>query len=123
MNYEWQTLIMNYRHEQQATVLKALLGQVSSYRILLLLCLAVLVTVSPVLLWVTWSRLASLRDPMSRKLRWLDRELRRRGDIRGSGDTLRRATAHISFKDDAERVRFERDICEFEWLYYAKKAL
>lgn len=122
MNYEWQTSIMNYRYEQQATLLKALLGQVTSYRILLLLCLAVLVTASPVVLWITWRRLASLRDPMSRKLRWFDRELRRRGVIRGSGDTLRGASAHISFKDDAERARFEKDLCEFERLYYAKKA-
>ena len=121
MNYEWQTSIMNYRYEQQATVLKALLGQVTSYRILLLLCLAVLVTVSPVVLWVTWKRLASYRDPMSRKLRSIDRELRRRGVIRGSGETFRHASTRISFKDDEEKARFENDICEFEVLYYANK--
>ena len=122
MNYEWQTSIMNYRYEQQATLLKALLGEVNSYRILLLLCLAVFVTVSPVALWIISKRLATYRDPMSRKLRRLDRELRRRGVLRGSGDTLRRVSAHISFKDDAERAQFERDICEFERIYYAKRA-
>ena len=121
MNYEWQTSIMNYRYEQQATVLKALLGQITSYRIVLLF-FAVLVTVCPVVLWVIWKRRTSYRDSMSRKLRWFDRELRRHGVIRGSGDTLRRASAHISFKDDAEKTRFENDICEFERLYFAKKA-
>ena len=122
MNYEWQTSIMNYRYEQQVTVLKALLGQVTSYRILLLLCLAVLVTVSPVVLWITWKRLASYRDPMSRKLRAFDRELRRRGVIRGSGETFRQTYTRMLFKDDEERARFKNDICEFERLYYEKKA-
>ena len=122
MNYEWQTSIMNYRYEQQATLLKALLGEVNSYRILLLLCLAVFVTVIPVAVWIIWKRLATYRDPMSRKLRGLDRELRRRGVIRRSGDTLRQAYADISFKDDREKTRFERDLCNFEQLYYAREA-
>ena len=113
---------MNYRYEQQATLLKALLGEVNSYRILLLLCLAVFVTVIPVALWIIWKRLATYRDPMSRKLRGLDRELRRRGVIRRSGDTLRQAYADISFKDDREKTRFEKDLCDFEQLYYAREA-
>ena len=122
INYEWQRSIMNYQYEQQATVLKALLSQVTSYRILLLLCLAVFVTVSPMALWITWKRIASYRDLMSRKLRWLDRELRKRGVIRRSGDTLRQAYARLSFKDAEDEARFENDICEFERLYYANKA-
>lgn len=123
MNYEWQTSIMNYRYEQQATVLKALLGEVTSYRILLLLFLAILVTTSPVALWIMWSRLVVYRDPMNRKLRWFDRELKKRGVIRHSGDTLRQACAQTPFKNHEEKVRFEKDIREFERLYYGSTAL
>ena len=123
MNYEWQTSIMNYRYEQQATVLKALLGEVTSYRILLLLFLAILVTTSPVALWIMWSRLVVYRDPMNRKLRWFDRELKKRGVIRHSGDTLRQACAQTPFKNHEEKVRFEKDIREFEQLYYGNTAV
>lgn len=121
MNYEWQTSIMNYRYEQQATVLKGLLGEVTSNRILLLLGLAALVTVSPAVLWITWRRLGSYRDPMHRRLWWFDRELRRRGVIRQSGDTIRQACTQISFKDTEERSRFENDVYDFERRYYANK--
>ena len=119
LNYEWQTSIMNYRYEQQATVLKALLGEVSSLRILTLLCLAVLITVSPLALWVMWWWLEPYRDPMKRQLRWLDQELRKHGVVRRSGDTLRQACALIRFKDDEEQARFENQIYKFERLYYA----
>ena len=108
MNYEWQTSIMNYRYEQQATLLKALLGEVNSYRILLLLCLAVFVTVIPVALWIIWKRLVTYRDPMSRKLRGLDRELRRRGVIRRSGDTLRQAYAEYRSKMIGKKLDLRR---------------
>lgn len=121
MNYEWQTSIMNYRYEQQATVLKGLLGEVTSNRILLLLGLATLVTVSPAALWITWRRLGSYRDPMRRRLWWFDRELRKRGVIRQSGDTIRQACTQISFKDTEERSRFENDVYDFERRYYANK--
>jgi transglutaminase-like putative cysteine protease len=121
MSYEWQTSIMNYRYEQQATVLKGLLGEVTSNRILLLLGLAALVTVSPAVLWITWRRLGSYRDPMHRRLWWFDRELRRRGVIRQSGDTIRQACTQISFKDTEERSRFENDVYDFERRYYANK--
>lgn len=119
LNYEWQTSIMNYRYEQQATFLKALLGEASSLRILTLLCLAVLITVSPLALWVMWRWLEPYRDPMKRQLRWLDQELRKHGVVRRSGDTLRQACALIRFKDHEEQARFENQICKFERLYYA----
>lgn len=122
MNYEWQTSIMNYRYDQQATLLKALLGKVSSTRILLLLFAAILITVMPFLVWIMWKQFAPYRDPMTRKIRRLDKYLGRQGVSRGAGDTLRQAFSQASFKDTSERNRLENEINEFERHYYSRKA-
>ena len=121
MNYEWQTSVMNYRYEQQATILKALLGEISPYRILLLLSLAAVLTASPVVLWILWRRLSAYGNPMTRKVRWLDRELRRYGANRRPGDTLRSAWDSVTFEDREVRAHLEREIRQFERLYFGSE--
>ena len=121
MNYEWQTSIMNYRYEQQATVLRALLGDLSSYRIVLLFCMMVLITVTPLALWIMWKRVFVYRNPMSRRLQRLDRELRRHGVARRPGDTLRQARALLKCQDHEKTAHLESEIRKFEGLYYVPK--
>ena len=121
VNYEWQTSIMNYRYEQQTSALKALLGKVSSARILLLLMLAVIITVIPALLWILWRRIAIYRDPMVRALRLLDDQLKQQGVRRQSGETVRQAFCNVAFKDISQKAALERDIRIFESRYYANK--
>ena len=121
MNYEWQTSIMNYRYEQQATVLRALLGDLSSYRIVLLFCMMVLITVTPLALWIMWKRVVVYRNPMSHRLHRLDRELRRHGVVRRPGDTLRQARALVKCRDHERTAHLESEIRKFESLYYVPK--
>ena len=86
VNYQWHRWVLGYDNQLQMSLVKKFLGGIDSWRILLLLLLAVVLAITPVVVKSLWP--VKEKDHTLKLLKKLEKKLRRLGIERAAGETL-----------------------------------
>ncbi|MFW1678566.1 transglutaminase TgpA family protein [Pontibacter sp. JAM-7] len=87
INYGWQRWVLNYHHQQEG-LLQSLLGNVSVWKMAMLLLLPFVVVISLVMLRQLWPRNRQREDMTDRQVRLLSEQLAHQGLQRAPGETV-----------------------------------